>query len=157
MRRWDPFSDTFRIWERFGGRFEQGVFSDDDLLEEGLATAIEPPADVFEDREGLTIEVELPGVLPRQVAVSVCGDAVVVEAEREFTRPRERSVSQLEGRYGVMRRAFQLPMGARPEQAMAELKCGVLRIFVPCVTRSATVTRELEVEGDEEGRPIPLD
>lgn len=142
MRRWDPFADSFRLLERFGGRFREGwPFDDDGIDDDG---ALEAPADVFEDREGLHFEVELPGVLPQDVVVTRTADAIVVEAERRPSRAGGREVRALEGRYGRVQRTFVLPVRARPEHAIAELVHGVLRVFVPRPAASADVSARVE-------------
>jgi HSP20 family protein len=157
VSRWDPFADSFRILERFGGRFRDGWPREHDLHggdeEDGAAT---PAADVFEDREGLHIEVELPGVAARDVALTLSAGTLVVEAERCFARTNAKEVVALEGRYGRMRRSFTLPLRAEPERALAELRQGVLRIFVPRAPEGARVTRALEIGDDEAPRAIEI-
>lgn len=154
MARWDPFEDGFRIVERFGGRFRGGwPFDDDATSDDGAFT---PPADVFETREGLFLEVELPGVSMHAVSVTLNAGVLTVEAERPFTRAGGRDVLHLEGRWGRMRRSFELPMGARPDDAMAELKAGVLRIFVPRGAATARVERRLPTTGDDQGQTLSI-
>jgi HSP20 family protein len=139
--------------ERFGGRFVDGWPEDaNELTDDG---AMQPKADLFDDAEGLTIEVELPGVGPGDVAVTISGDAVVVEAERSFTR-NGRSIRQLESSYGRMRRQFQLPIRAVPSKALAELRLGMLRIFVPRRSETATETINLMTAGDDSARGVDI-
>lgn len=154
MASWDPFADGFLITERFGGRFKLG-WPDDVLLADDDG-ALTPAADVFEDREGWCLEVELPGVRARDLAVTVSSDTVVVEAERTFSHANGRRVHALEGRYGRMRREFLLPVRSEPDKALAELRGGVLRVFVPRVAATATTSRTLELV-DEPPRDIPVD
>lgn len=154
MARWDPFEDSFRIVERFGGRFSGGwPFDDVEASDDGAFT---PPADVFDTREGLSIEVELPGVSMRDVTVTLNAGVLIVEAERPFSRAGGRDVVRLEGRWGRMRREFELPMGARPEDAMVELRSGVLRIVVPRAATSARVERRLSLTGDDQGQVLSI-
>ena len=153
MAGWDPFADTFRITERFGGRFKGGW--PDDVLVEGDDGAATPCADLFDDREGVTIEVELPGVAARDLTVRVSGGTLIVEAERTFSHANGRQVRSLEGRYGRMRREFALPVRADAGQALAELHRGVLRIFVPRAEAGSTTTVTLPVT-DEASSDVPV-
>lgn len=157
MAKWDPFTDGFRLVERFGGRFRDDGWDLglDDGGEDDAANT--PPTDVFEDREGWTYEVELPGVPTSEVSVRLAGDTVIIEAERGFRHAGERQVHALEGRYGRMRRTFALPFDAEPDKALAELRSGVLRIFVPRRLRTATVDRALDVATREDGTDILIE
>ncbi len=153
MGQWDPFADVFHITERFGGRFKDGWPAEALLAGDGGAAT--PCADVFDDREGVTVEVELPGVAAQDLAVTVAGDTVVVEAERRLSNANGRRVRSLEGRYGRMRREFVLPVRTETEHALAELCRGVLRIFVPRAQARSTATFTLPVR-DEEPVEVPV-
>jgi HSP20 family molecular chaperone IbpA len=102
----------------------------------------------FEDREGLCLEIELPGVCARDLQVTVGADGVRVEAERGFSHANGRRVHALEGRYGRLRRDFRLPMRARPDRATAELVRGILRIRVPREPAPSSTTRRLETRDE---------
>lgn len=154
MGRWDPFADGFRVTERFGGRFQDG-WPFDNVIAGDDDTAFTPPTDVFESREGLWFEVELPGVTLDEVTVTLNAGVLVVEAERAFRQRRE--VRRLEGRWGRMKREFELPMGAVASEAMAEMQAGVLRIFVPKAVETARVERRLPVSGDDGQRTLSID
>lgn len=149
----DPFTDGFRIVERLGGRFRDG-WPDESSGDDDCAST--PPSDVFQDREGWSVEVELPGVSHADVAVRLSGGSLVVEADRGFSHAGERQVHTLEGRYGRVRRTFLLPLDAQPERALAELRNGVLRVFVPRRLGTATIERALEVRDAERGGPVEI-
>lgn len=150
----DPFTDGLRIVERLGGRFREGW--PDDLAGDDDSAAT-PASDVFQDREGWTVEVELPGVSHGDLSVRLSGGTLVVEADRGFSHAGERQVVTLEGRYGHVRRVFTLPVDALPERAHAELRHGVLRVFVPRRIGTATIDRLLEVRDVDRGGAIEID
>lgn len=127
MPGWDPFAEGLGNVDRLGGRFRHWHQEESG---DAAAGTHQPRADQYEDDGHLTIEVELPGVSPIDVSVQISGEQVVVEAERRFVR-NGRQVRQLESNYGRMRREFQLPVRARPEAIVAELRHGFLRITVP--------------------------
>jgi HSP20 family molecular chaperone IbpA len=133
---WDPFADVFRIAERFGGRFRGGLLGADD---DGDAAASLPRADVYEDTDGLTIDVELSGIAAADVSVHLSGESIVVEAERRFAR-NGRQVRQIETPFGRLRREFVLPVRALPERVSAEMRSGLLRIVIPRAPSRMTAT-----------------
>lgn len=156
---WDPFTDGFRLLERFGGRFanESGIgdmFSDGFFGDDHDATT--PAANVWDDAEGRNFEVELPGVPASRVQVLIEGDELVVDADRPLTIAGQRRIHSLEGVHGKMRRRFPLPPGAETERAQVELRSGVLRIHLPREVRTTT-TRKLEVKDSEDTALIPIE
>jgi HSP20 family protein len=152
---WDPFTDGFRVVERLGGRFRDG-WPGDALLDSDEGAALAPPLDVFEDAEGLCLELELPGISARDLVVTVDADAVRIEAERTFSHAGGRRVHALEGRYGRMRREIPLPVRAVPGRAVAELVRGVLRIRIPRAPEPSPTTRRLS-PADEAPVRVELD
>jgi len=148
---WDPFRDSFRILDRFGGRF-RGLMDEGDDDE----SAKVPAADVFEDREGTTYSVELPGVAQEALALTLGAGTLVVEAERAFGHLQQRRVERLECRWGRLRRTFVLRPDAQPENAVAELNRGVLRVFVPTRPPAATTVRRVVPAAGDEPAAVPL-
>ena len=150
---WDPFADSFRIVERFGGRFREGWLPEKEDAED--PAALVPHADIFEDAQGLIIEVELSGIAPEDVVVRVSDDTIIVEAERKFTR-NGREVRQLESRYGRLRRQFLLPLRSLPAQAVAECRHGLLRIMVPRSRPTSSETSHLQPRAAERAQVVTV-
>lgn len=138
--------------DRFGARFAELDAEEDDDSADDLPQV---PANVYEDVEGVTFELELPGVSPSGLEVRVQGDSLVVEAERPFHRTRNKTVRRLEGRFGRMRRQLPLPWKGEVERAQAELRHGILRIFVPRPLLAESTT-PLKFDASDEGRPVEL-
>ncbi len=88
----------------------------------------QPPADVFEDDEGLLVVVALPGVAADRVEVSSEGATLVVRAERPLPFVgSELAVRQLEIPYGYFERRIALPAGPL-ELVSRELTHGCLML-----------------------------
>ncbi len=153
MTGWNPLEDTFHIVGRSGDGFEDGLPLEGSR-EDDPGTLI-PPADIFEDSEGTTIEIELVGVRPEDVVLLRTSDAIVLEAQRRFAR-NGREVRQLETSYGRLRREFQLPARAQPERMMAELRRGVLLIQIPQTRRTSTETVRVPFHEDDESGEVPV-
>jgi HSP20 family protein len=76
------------------------------------APAWEPPVDLYETSEGLTLSVALPGVAGADLEISLESGTVVVRGERAFPVEHERAlIYRLEIPYGRFERRIELPAG----------------------------------------------
>lgn len=72
----------------------------------------EPPVDLYETADGLTLCVALPGVAAEGVEVSLESEAIVVRGERAFPVEHARAIIyRLEIPYGRFERHISLPAG----------------------------------------------
>jgi HSP20 family protein len=128
--RWDPFRDLMSIQSelnRLFGRTYAGA-------SEGAspAGAWVPPLDIFETPEKFVVTVELPGVSPESVDLSVEDSTLTIRGERDFYRDvPEEAFHRVERRYGPFARSLSLPQTADPERIEASFDRGVLTIEVP--------------------------
>jgi HSP20 family molecular chaperone IbpA len=92
-----------------------------------------PPVDIFEDERGLLVVADLPGVESAGTDIRVDNGILTIEARAEHvvrSRPVQREY-ELIGFY----RQFQLPEEIDASRISAELKNGVLTIFLPRMER----------------------
>ncbi|MBA2409340.1 MAG: Hsp20/alpha crystallin family protein [Gammaproteobacteria bacterium] len=75
------------------------------------APAWEPPTDIFETDEEVSICIALPGVAPDQVQVTVDGDMLSVSGVR-LSSPPSALIHRLEIPYGRFERRMRLPLRA---------------------------------------------
>jgi len=86
---------------------------------------------VDRDKE-LIVRAELPGVEKDDVKVTISGDRLLIEAEREFEEEDEREdFYRHELGYGRLMRTVALPVEVDPENIHAELKEGILKVTLP--------------------------
>ena len=86
---------------------------------------------VDRDKE-LIVRAELPGVEKDDVDVTISGDRLLIEAEREFEEKDEREdFYRHELGYGRLMRTVALPVEVDPENIHAELKEGILTVTLP--------------------------
>ena len=72
----------------------------------------EPPVDVLETDQELSIQVALPGVAPDQLKVVIDGGSLVVSAVRPMPgQSRSTLIRRLEIPYGRFERRIELPAG----------------------------------------------
>jgi HSP20 family molecular chaperone IbpA len=78
----------------------------------GEAPAWEPPVDLYETGDGLTLRVALPGVAADELEVSIESGTAVVRGERAFPVEHQRAlIYRLEIPYGRFERRVALPAG----------------------------------------------
>ena len=88
--------------------------------------------DLVDREEELVVRAELPGVEKDDVKVTIAGDRLLIEAEREFEEEDEReNFYRHELGYGKLMRTVALPVEVDPEKIHAELKEGILKVTLP--------------------------
>ena len=88
--------------------------------------------DVIDRDKEFLVRGELPGVEKDDIEVTIAGDRLTIEAEREFEEVDEKEeFYRHELGYGKMMRAITLPEGVDPENIHAELKEGILSVTLP--------------------------
>lgn len=89
----------------------------------------QPPVDMFEDSEGLSIIVALPGVGQRDLELQVGGGALLLSAWRSLPAMPGAAVCRLEIPYGRFERRIPLPSGVY-EIRHRSLADGCLRLVL---------------------------
>jgi HSP20 family molecular chaperone IbpA len=108
-------------------------------------SAIRAPADVYEDREGITLEADMPGVSRERLNVRVDGDNLLLEGNVQFELPEQAEALYADVRSTVYRRSFVLSRELDTAQIQATLKDGVLTVRIP--KRAELRPRKIEVKG----------
>ena len=90
--------------------------------------------DIIDREKELMVRAELPGVEKDDVEVTIAGDRLMIEAEREFEEEDEKEdFYRHEMGYGKLMRTVALPVEVDPEKIHAELKDGILTVTLPKV------------------------
>jgi HSP20 family protein len=88
-----------------------------------------PYVDISEKKDQVVVEVELPGISPRDITVLLDSNRIEIKGLRRRRHPPKRvKYMQLEREYGPFYRCVFLPEVVVPEKAIAELENGVLTI-----------------------------
>jgi len=90
----------------------------------------EPPTDVYENEEGLVVQIELAGVNERDVQITLSERMLVVSGVRRDPESKQ-AYHQMEIRYGEFRTEVYLPWVVDADQVDAEYEDGFLRILLP--------------------------
>lgn len=101
-----------------------GLFSDNEIWA--------PPINVVEKEDKFVAKVELPGVHEEDVNVSVVGDMLVVEGEKEAeSEVKKKGYSYSETSYGSFSRSIAIPSIVNIDGITANFDKGVLEIDLP--------------------------
>jgi len=123
-----------------------------DLEESLLAGKWTPRVDVFEDKNEIALEADLPGVKPEDFKLSIENYMLTLSGERKLEREEKQNDWQrVERGYGTFTRTFALPTTVDVEAVKAEFKHGVLRVTLP--KREETKPRQIQVEVKTNGGP----
>ena len=142
LTRWNPlFADLAGTRDRlnrlFGGLLET----------EGVTAAGEwaPVVDIIENEHAITIKAELPGIDPKDVAVTIDNNVLTLKGERHFEKEvKKENYHRMERAYGTFARSFALPAFVDMENVKADFRNGLLTIAVP--KKEAAKTRAVEVK-----------
>jgi len=152
IMRWDPF-DLGRFRDDIN-RLVESTFQRTPFAGRG---AWEPDIDLYQTDKDVVVEVELPGVEPDNMEVSIAHRAVTIFAETkprdDFNRVEDEGYYFRERRWGKFVRTIAFPVEVMPEKAKATYRHGVLKIVAPKVETATRRTLPITVE--DEGAHAP--
>jgi HSP20 family protein len=111
------------------------------------------PTDVSEDENTLRITMELPGVDPNDVRLSLENNVLTIRGEKkqQLDDTSER-VHRFERTYGMLERTFVLPNTVDSERIDARYENGVLLVTIPKAERAKP--REIRVNSSSSSSQI---
>ena len=104
---------------------------------------LRPPVDVFEDAEGITLQLDMPGVSKERLSVQTDKNTLTVEGDVQIAMPERMEALYAEVHSTHYRRSFTLSGELEPDKAQANLKDGVLTLHIP--KRAELRPRRIEV------------
>ena len=105
-----------------------------------------PPLDIFETEDGFIVEVEVPGVAPEDIEVSMMtGMLVIAGVKREVSRGRINFLC-MERNFGSFRRIVPLLRPVDTGRTTATYDTGILRIEVPKITEKRGLRKIIPVK-----------
>ena len=90
-----------------------------------------PPVDVIEDKNGITLYADLPGVPKDKLQVEFEADTLTIEGEVAVDTPENMNSSYAEVRQPRYRRSFTLSRDLDGGNATAEFRHAVLTLRIP--------------------------
>ena len=105
-----------------------------------------PKVDIFENKDHLMIEAELPGMTRDDFDLSFENNVLTLKGERKFEKKTdEGNYHRVERSYGSFARSFTLPQTVSVEGAKAEFENGILHVSLP--KREEVKARKIEITG----------
>ena len=146
--KYDPFRDLRGLQDEmnrlFSGTFSRG--SQDEIMR----GAWSPSVDIFENKEQIVLEAELPGMSAEDVNISIENNVLTLHGERRFEKKDESdNFHRVERSYGSFTRSFTLPPTVSSENANAEFENGVLRLTLAKREEAKPHRIEIKASGGE--------
>lgn len=136
----------FSTLERRMNRLFDTLGTDWGLRDSAVAAWV-PPVDVFEHPDAIRIHVEVPGIDPAHVRLSVEGNALTISGTKEQqAEEKTERVHRYERTYGAFERTFTLPATVDAGAITAAYARGVLTVTLPKVEKAKPRTIEVEVK-----------
>jgi len=96
-----------------------------------------PPCDILEDDRAIRLQLELPGVQPEDIRLSIEGNVLSVRGEkRQEAEERNERVHRYERSYGMFERTFTLPSSVDTGAIDANVENGILTVTLPKTERA---------------------
>jgi HSP20 family protein len=106
-----------------------------------------PALEIFERDGKLVVQADLPGVAADDVTIEIDANMLTVSGERrEEIEVDDAGFRRTERRYGRFSRSVALPEGAKPEEAQAACRDGVLEITVPLQQQQQSSRRTIDIK-----------
>ena len=137
MMRWDPFQDLRSAQDEIAQMSPRlahalGLHARQQGNDRAMTTAWAPALDISERKDAYLVTVEVPGVEPEDLDITMEDGLLTIKGERQFTsESSEQQFHRVERRYGAFRRSITLPAQVQADHIEATFDNGVLQIVVP--------------------------
>ena len=109
--------------------------------------SIAAATDMVEEEKLYRVSVELPGIEPTSIDVTVSDNTLAIKAEKKEGKEKEAKNYYLyEREYGSFERSIGLPAGVDPNEIGAEFANGVLTMVLPKSAEAAKRQKKISVK-----------
>jgi HSP20 family protein len=135
---WEPFTELRRLQHEMNRLFGEG---------NGGGSARQfPPVNVYTGKDDVQVIVEVPGVDPELIDISVLGDTLTLSGARKPEELKEGEVFHRQERpTGEFLRTIELPVRVNPDKVEARYASGILRVTLPRAEEDKP--RQIRVKG----------
>ncbi|AJX14676.1 MULTISPECIES: Hsp20/alpha crystallin family protein [Burkholderia] len=134
-------TDTTQLAER-----DQSAVTRRDTEQATRRITLTPAVDIYEDRQGVTLWADLPGVTKDKLDVKVHDSSLSIEAEAVVPTPANLRLQHAEVREPHFARTFTLSPDFDTSKIEASLQDGVLKLTIP--RRDEARPRRIEVKSN---------
>lgn len=104
-----------------------------------------PSVDLSETSKEIIVKVEVPGMEPQDIQVSVTGNVLTIQGEKKYEKEeKDENIHRVERRYGSFYRTVQLPAEVESDKADATYKNGILKLRLPKTKEQAAKKIEIK-------------
>lgn len=151
--KYDPFREMRSLQDEVNRLFASSFNRNDNELMRG---AWSPSVDIFENKDQIVLEAELPGMKADDVNISIENNILTIHGERKFEKKDEGdNFHRVERSYGSFTRSFTLPPTVSSENANAEFENGILRLTL--AKREEAKPRRIEIKANSTTQPKTID
>jgi HSP20 family protein len=148
--RYDPFRDLRSLQDEMNRLFSS-TFSRGGSDEQMFGGAWTPSVDIYENKDNIVLEAELPGMKSEDVNISIENNILTISGERKFEKKSEGdNFHRVERGYGSFTRSFTLPPTVSSENVTAEFENGVLHLTL--AKREEAKPRRIEIKAGSGGQ-----
>lgn len=122
----DPFDGLFRLQRELEARL-----ASDWLDNRTGGTGAFPPINVFQQGHDFVAVVELPGVAKSDLELQAKESTIRISGKKSFDYGEKISLHRRERIAGTFDRTITLPVRIDPEGIKAEIRDGILALFIP--------------------------
>jgi HSP20 family protein len=141
---WQPFNPVWKQMQQFQEEMNR-LFNRWDGGLRSFAAGY-PAVNVWEDKDSVFVEAELPGINPNELEIHVTGgDQLTLKGERKFAVPEGAISHRQERGSGSFVRVLTLPFPVNSDKVEAHYENGVLQIKVG--KHEAAKPRKITVKG----------
>ncbi len=134
-------------FDKFIEDFYQEAFNTPTSFGDWEKLMISPSVDLLEDDKQLKIEIEMPGMGPEDVKLSIADHVLTIKGEKTTSKTdKDQNYMKREIAYGAYQRTIPLPNSVDTTQAKASFKKGMLWVTLPKKAEVAEQFKEIKVE-----------
>lgn len=144
LQRWTPIGQLWDLQEEIDslfkglGRRNVGEANNDSYI-------WAPLVDIMEDKEAVILNAELPSLKKEDVKISIEDGVLTIRGERKFSDDvKKNNYHRIERSYGTFLRSFALPNAVEPDKVRANMKDGLLEIYIP--KKDDAKKKEIEIQ-----------
>lgn len=152
---YDPFRELRSLQDEVNRVFSSNF--DRSGGESGMMRgAWNPSVDIFENKDQIVLEAELPGMNPEDVNISIENNVLTIHGERKFEKKDDKdNFHRVERSYGSFTRSFTLPPTVSSEGVDAVFENGILRLAL--AKREEAKPRRIEIKAGAGNEPKTIE
>ena len=138
-----PLLDMQRTMDRL---FHE-IFRDYAREEPMFSSEFYPAVDIYETKDAINIDVELPGMDKKDVKVKIENNVLTISGEKKSEREEKgRNYRVVERSFGRFERSFIIPDTVDTKNVKAKFEKGILKITLPKKEEAKKKVLDVEIE-----------